>query len=1356
MRRLLVLRQFEKGGLRKRQAATTERVMSNGPRIPSLNQALAVFSLACVMAIHFGPEQARAEEFSSQQIEFFEKKVRPLLAKHCWKCHGPEKQEANLRLDSRSAILHGGDTGPAVVPGQTESGELLDAISYDPDGYQMPPAGKLSDKEIAILTQWVKMKAPWPPEQANNTTDTKRSWVELFEERKQHWSFRPLTRPSTPNVQQPEWCRGAIDRFLLNKLDEVGLTPNPPADRRTWIRRVTFDVIGLPPTSREIEQFLADDSPNACERVIDRLLASPHFGERWGRHWLDLVRYAESRGHEFDFNVANAWHYRDYVIRAFNQDLPFDQFVVEHIAGDLLTDGSPSRQAPSGQTPRTYSLRRHPLTGANESILGTGFWFFGEWVHSPVDIRQEEADRFENMIDVYSKTFLALTVACARCHDHKFDPISQKDFYALQGYLQSTSYRQVRFETIEQNRQVAQQLEELHRQASPVLIAAYRRAAEPVTRRLEDYLRAARELIPARDESAPRSEPVVIADFESGSYDGWELTGDAFGDRPQTLQTIPDYQGKINAVGKFFVNSHQRRNGGRGDDHVGTMTSPKFTINRRFLTMWVGGGDHVGKTCVDLIVDGKTVRSATGKKSNQMSLVVWNLSQFQGKTARIRIIDLERGGWGNIGVDQIQLTDQPPTDTTDAPPWFSPSFRARIERRAQRDSLDPIVLRNWIGYLLTHHEDPCAPFELWAAYCLGEFPMLADLNRHMDRRRQQLRGRFSPLPAWQEKQSQDAPESRPVSQSFFASQCLPAHPGFSIISKEQWPNGHALLSGEVGAPVAEIFVPDHPFPAIARWDAEWSHLQQSPETENEPGRTADWKRGGRILRTPTFEIDRGTIWALVKGPVRTYVAVDSHILIQGPLHGSLLQTHPEENQWHWIAHNVGRYRGHRAHVEFVPVDGKPFALAWVGLSDDRPREANWRPWSGPVDSEQELLRWSAQFDDQWMIDHPDLFALNSPTNIKRFAALARPFIERREQLIRQIRSVSALAPAMLDGSAEGEYVFIRGAWKKHGPPAGRQYLALFSGKPPSPESFGSGRLELAMQMVDPQQTPILARVIVNRIWQHYFGRGIVPTPDDFGFLGQPPSHPELLDWLASELIRHDWSLKWIHRQILNSAAYRMSSDMAFDDQRSLDERERIQTIDPQNRLWHRMNVKRLEGEVIRDAILSLSGRFDPRMHGKSIPVHLTPFMTGRGRPSVSGPVDGNGRRSLYLAVRRNFPDPFFQAFDFPNPHTTIGRRNVSNVPAQALVLMNNPFVTEQVDLWAKRLLRERSSSSNAARIEHLYLITFGRPPTAGEFRRGERFLARYAQELGVAASDSAVWAAYVHVLINTKEFLFIR
>ncbi|HEV3006317.1 MAG TPA: DUF1549 domain-containing protein, partial [Pirellulales bacterium] len=428
---------------------------------------------------------------TAADVEFFEKQVRPLLAEHCHKCHGPAEQKGGLRLDSRSAALAGGDTGPAVLPGKPEESLLVDAVGYG-ELYQMPPTGKLPDAAIATLRRWVELGAPWPVE----TADGERTMAGEFDlgERSRHWAFQGLVEHAPPTVRNTAWPRTAVDRFILAKLEAAGLAPAEPAERRTVLRRVTFDLTGLPPTAAEIESFLGDDSPQALERVVDRLLASPHFGERWARHWLDLVRYAESRGHEFDYPIPNAYQYRDYVVRALNADVPYDQFVVEHVAGDLLP-------AP----------RLNPARGFNESILGTGFWFLGEEVHSPVDIRGDETDRNDNKIDALSKTFLGLTVACARCHDHKFDAISTQDYYALAGFVLSSSYRQAPFEAWEPNRHVAAELAALRAAHGPLLAAAVAAAAKPVLEEMPQLLLAARDVLAGTAETMPLAQRIDAA-----------------------------------------------------------------------------------------------------------------------------------------------------------------------------------------------------------------------------------------------------------------------------------------------------------------------------------------------------------------------------------------------------------------------------------------------------------------------------------------------------------------------------------------------------------------------------------------------------------------------------------------------------------------------------------------------------------------------------------------------------------------------------------------------------------------------------------------------------------------------------
>ncbi len=361
------------------------------------------------------PSGARAPLPTPEQSAFFEKSVRPLLVPKCYECHGPEQARAGLRLDSLESLRHGGKSGPAIVLGQPDQSLLLRAVHYD-GPVKMPPSGKLRAEEIAALTEWVKQGAHWPAAVAQPAAKTPD--MVIGPAQRGFWSFQPVKRPALPRVKNTAWCVNPIDRFVLAKLEARGLKPAPAADRRTLIRRVSFDLIGLPPTPAEVDVFLSDRVPGAWQRLVDRLLASPNYGERWGRHWLDLVRYADSNGLDENVAMANAYRYRDYVVDAYNHDKPYDQFVREQLAGDLLPGGSPAEH--------------------NERLTATGFLLLGPKVLAEPDKDKMVMDIVDEQIEVTSKAFLGLTVACARCHNHKFDPIPTKDYYALAGIFKST------------------------------------------------------------------------------------------------------------------------------------------------------------------------------------------------------------------------------------------------------------------------------------------------------------------------------------------------------------------------------------------------------------------------------------------------------------------------------------------------------------------------------------------------------------------------------------------------------------------------------------------------------------------------------------------------------------------------------------------------------------------------------------------------------------------------------------------------------------------------------------------------------------------------------------------------------
>jgi len=1122
--------------------------------------------LAVVVVVLRSGTFAFAAEPSREAIEFFEKRVRPILVENCHKCHGEKQQKGGLRLDSIAAVLKGGDTGPAVVPGDPKKSLLVDAINYDPNGYQMPPTGKLPDDAIATLTEWVKLGAPWPAETVASKGDDKK--FDLAE-RAKHWSFQPLRIVAPPEIQDEAWARNPIDRFIRTRLEAHGVQPVGFADQRAFLRRVTFELTGLPPSPEEIDAFLADNAPDATDRVIERLLASPRYGERWARHWLDLVRFAETGGHEFDYDIRHSTPYRDYVIRALNADVPYDHFVREHIAGDLLPNP-----------------RRDPATHTNESVIGTAFWWFSQGKHSPVDLRAEECDTVDNQLDVLGKTFQGLTIACARCHDHKFDPITQKDYYALAGYLQSSRRTYADTSPPEATTAVLEELDELTRRSQAALWQQSLRACTKFVQHLPE---------------------MMVGGLPSSNPD-W---------RPVPLEFIAKWRKTLEAE----------------------------ALNDRGhpFHLWV----HWSKSPENAV---ERIRQ-------------WQREWSREPRGQSREPEKAGGADSSVALDsRLWTLDQ----------WFTegPAFD-----RSQK--LTPL----W-------HGDAVQPL------------------------------------------------SGLVSSHTFA------HSG--TVS--------GRLRGTLRSPT---------FTITANYIDYLAH-----------------RRGGERSSRP-----------LKDGQI--HLIIDGFQYIKNPLYGGLSQQIAVRETPQWHRQDVSKWVGSRAYIEIEDSDDGEIIVEQILMHDGaRPPETPFHPLiarrlaKAKIDSLTDVLPVYAQvFADALNALHneqiygarpfppEDAAAAASlvswlcrqtlwPDSGVEASKAANEFVRHRAALEAQIPTPHYTI-AITDGSAENEHLLIRGNPRKPGEEVPRRFLEVFSDSfsrdpegsalpPPTSTrntplrvaakhepSRGSGRIELADAVTDPAN-PLTARVLVNRLWQHHFGRGLVPTPDDFGQMGQPPSHPELLDWLAGELIRSGWSLKHIQRLIVTSQTYRLSSQ-ATD--------SRAEEADPENRLFHRMNVQRLEAEAIRDALLALSGRLDDRMYGPSVLPHLTPFMEGRGRPGQSGPLDGDGRRSIYINVRRNFLSPLFLAFDFPTPFTTMGKRTTSNVPAQALALMNNPFVVEQAGQWSRRVTE--ATNDPAARVTQLYTMAFSRPPTPEEAASALAFVAEQS-------NDPRAWQDLAHVLLNVKEFVFVE
>ena len=802
----------------------------------------------------------------AQDFDFFEKRVRPILANRCYACHGPNAGEgqAGLRLDSLPAMLKGGRSGPVIVPGEPTRSLLIHAVNHD-TFVQMPPKTKLPLDEVQALTRWVEAGAPWPNSKPGTSSEPPPSKAsaaepepvkvgkvtETTEEERPHWAFQPVVDPELPEVKDASWPQSPIDHFVLARLEAKGLHPAAPAAKRTLLRRATIDLHGLPPTLDEVRAFLADKSPDAFAKVADRLLASPRYGERWGRHWLDVARYADSNGMDDNIVHADAWRYRDYVIDAFNHDKPYDQFIREQLAGDLITNWGDDNRA--------------------EGLIATGFLMLGPKMVGEDDPVKQKLDFADEQLATTARAFMALTVDCARCHDHKFDPIPTEDYYSMLGIFTSTK-----------------------------TVLTYRVTS------------------------------------------------------------------KLNAV---------------------ALTNAE---------------------------------------------------------------------------DERRLSE--------------------IENR------------------FDYHDD-----------------LVTNLNS---------------------------------------------------------------------------------------------------------------------ATTPKDVLD-----------------------------------------------------GHKKAVE----------------------EAK---------KEYELI---------------------------------------------------PKAMAVGEGEIEDLAVLIRGSHLTPGDTAPRRFLQVLSRgerTPIGPDR--SGRKELA-DWIASADHPLTARVMVNRIWKGHFGEGIVRTPDNFGRLGDPPSHPALLDWLAARFVESGWSVKSIHRLIMLTSAYQMRATACDKTQAAgagssaadcEGDSPEVLALDPENRLLRRMNLRRMEAEVIRDSLLAVSGELDLSKGEKPVPHPSFTNLNGEGR-SRDPKLYQTNRRSVYLPVLRSALYQVFDAFDFANPSTINGRRSSTTVAPQALFMMNSELIEQASRKLAERLQREAASGKD--RITQVHELLYSRPASEQELESWIAFLS--LTEGGVAAGEAGgawearqaeVWQSLCRVMLSSNEFVYVE
>ncbi len=997
----------------------------------------------------------------AQGVQLFKDKVRPVLMSKCLRCHGGKKIESEFDLHDRELLLKGGMGGPAVLPGKSKESLLYKVVAHLKEPHMPEGGDKLPDATVAAIAQWIDLGAPYDAPLLAKEVATAWTRKTITPESRKFWSFQPLKRVEPPAVQNKDWVRTPLDRFILAKLEAAHLQPNAPVDRRRLIRRVTFDLIGLPPTPEEVEAFVKDTSPDAYEKVVDRLLASPRHGERWGRHWLDLARFAESHGFEHDYDRPTAYHYRDFVIEALNADLPFDTFVRWQLAGDEFAPNNPL------------------------ALKATGFLAAG--VHSTQitqnEVEKHRYDELDDILATLGTSMLGLTIGCARCHDHKFDPIPQADYYRMLSAFTTTVRSEVDLPLDAERDRVA--LQKFEAEHAPLVAA------------LEKF---EKDQLPARLQQALRTAPPRVEQFP------WQITEvtSAKSSAGATFTRQPD--------GSFLVSGKK----GRFDTYTLVLKT---------------GLTNITALRLEALSDPSLVKGGPGRAGN-----------------------------GNFALTNVRLTVASAKDPTRALPVGLTQPRATFEQKG--------------------------------------LPIRAAIDN-------------DPKSAW----AVD-PQFGKDHAAVFALERPIGHPEGSILTLTlQFQNNDAHSIGR---------------PRIALTTAKGEVALTAPAIAE------------KIAALVSFPPDRRTP-AMVKDLLDWYRTQD-----------------PE---WQKLHQKV------QAHLRQKP---RPSTVKALISTEGLP-----------------AIRLHTQGAD--FLPETHFLRRGDPAQKEGVAPLG--FLQ------------------VLTFSTEKE---------KHWP-----------AQPPQGSRTSYRRTAMANWLTDVDQGAgrLLARVIVNRLWQHHLGRGIVSTPNDLGTRGAEPTHPELLDWLATELIRQGWRLKPLHRLIVTSNVYMQGS------QRD----EAKERIDRDNQLWWRHPPQRLEGEIVRDALLAVSGTLDTRMYGP-------------------GTLDeASKRRSIYFTVKRSKLIPMLQVFDAPEALTGIGERPETTVAPQALLLMNNPHVRQ----WAQHLARRIDPQGKATlqeAITRAYQTALSRAPNATELEDALAFLKQQEtsyQKSGKKESRELALADFCQVVLCLNEFIYI-